>query len=245
MPNDFVIFARARTGSNSLRSRLDSCPDVVCHGEIFKKQRIDMRRDYRPRLPVSTVAGRNADPTAFVAGLRALDPEAHVGFKIFPPHLELAPKAVALLLAPATRRIVLTRSPLETYASGLRLRATGKHRLKAGEGAEPVKAHFSRKTLVGFSRAYNRYMAMCHMLAALPGSFVIDYAQINDPAALDALFGFVGSTARAADSSTEFRKQHAGSLADGFDNWDEMERFLKKRPPDLLAAPAPTVPLAA
>jgi hypothetical protein len=83
-------------------------------------------------------------------------------------------------------------------------------------------------------------MLMCHMLAALPGSFVIDYAQINDAAALDALFAFLGSTARAAESSTAFRKQHAGSLEDGFENWDEMARFLKRHPPDLLAAPPPS-----
>jgi hypothetical protein len=240
MPSDFVIFARPRTGSMSLMSRLDSCPDVVCHGEIFKTRRIDMRRDYRPRLPVATVRERNADPTGFVAGIRALDPDRHVGFKIFPPHLELAPGAIAHILAPATRRIVLTRTPLETYASGLRMRDTGVHRLREGETAEAVKARFTRKSFTSFVRAYNRYMAMCHMLAALPGSFVIDYSQINDEGALDALFAFVGSTARAAGSSTAYRKQHAGSLEDGFENWDDMARFMQRRPPVLLAAPPPT-----
>ena len=72
-------------------------------------------------------------------------------------------------------------------------------------------------------------MAMARLIAAIPGSFVIDYAQINDPAALDALFGFVGSTARAADSSTAFRKQYAGSLEDGFENWGELQDFLSGR----------------
>ena len=198
MPNDFVILTRARSGSTSLMSRLDSCPDVVCHGEIFKRKRIDIAREHRRRLPIATVPGRNADPLGFVAGIRGLDPDAHVGFKVFPEHLVAAPGAIAHILAPATRRIVLTRAPLETYASGLRMKATGVHSLR--EGDRPV------------------------------------------PGTLDALFAFVGSSARAADSSTAFRKQHAGSLADGFENWDELQAFLGRAAPIFLDPPPPSHP---
>ena len=60
IPSDFVIFTRARSGSNSLMSRLDSCPDVTCHGEIFKRKRIDLRPEHRRRLPIATVPARNA-----------------------------------------------------------------------------------------------------------------------------------------------------------------------------------------
>ena len=55
-------------------------------------------------------------------------------------------------------------------------------------------------------------MLMSHLLAALPQTFVIDYTQINEPEALDALFKFLRSDARATDSSTAFRKQYAGRL---------------------------------
>ena len=57
---------------------------------------------------------------------------------------------------------------------------------------------------------------MGHLIAAIPGSFVIDYAQINDPEALDALFAFVGSTARAGESAHRLpqavRRQPRGRL---------------------------------
>ena len=175
---------------------------------------------------------RNADPLGFVAGIRGLDPDRHVGFKIFPPHLEAAPGAIAHLAAPATRRIVLTRAPLETYASFLRMQATGVHKLKEGERPPPealdAKVRFTRKSFRRFPAGYNRFMVMAHLIAAIPGSFVIDYDQINDEAALDALFAFVGSAARAAESSTAFRKQYAGSLEEGFENWDELQAFLKR-----------------
>jgi hypothetical protein len=139
---------------------------------------------------------------------------------------------------------VLTRAPLETYASFLRMRATGVHRLKAGDapppGALEAKVRFSPKSFGKFAEGYNRFMAMGHLIAALPGSFVIDYAQINDEAALDALFGFVGSTARAAASASAFRKQYAGSLEEGFENWAALQDFLRKKAPVLLGPPPPT-----
>ena len=164
MPDDFVIFTRARSGSSSLMSRLDSCPDVVCHGEIFKRKRIDIRPEHRRRLPIATVPARNADPLGFIAGIRGLDPDKHVGFKIFPPHLETAPAAVAHIAAPATRRIVLTRAPLEIYASFLRMRATGVHKLGEGERPPPealaAKVRFSPKSFRRFAAGHNRFLAM-------------------------------------------------------------------------------------
>ena len=239
MPQDFVIFCRARSGSNSLMSRLDSCPDVVCHGEIFKRGRIDIARSYRRRMPIAEVAGRNADPLGFIAGLRALDPNRHVGFKIFPPHLETSPGVIAHITALATRRIVLTRAPLETYASNLRMKATGVHKLQADEHPAPdalaTKVRFTPKNFQRFVAGHNRFMTLSHLIAVLPQTFVIDYTQINDAAVLDALFAFVGSEAHAADSSTAFRKQYAGSLEDGFENWGALQDFLKRTKPVLIA----------
>ena len=247
MPADFVIFTRARSGSNSLMSRLDSCADVVCPGEIFKRKRIGVAREYRRRLPIATVQGRNADPLGFIAGIRGLDPDAHVGFKIFPEHFTAAPGAIEHIVAPATRRIVLVRAPFETYASGLRMRATGVHKLQEGDQPPPgvldAKVSFTRKSFRRFHAGYNRFMVLARSIAVLPGSFVIHYEQINDEAALDALLGFIGSTARAADSSTAFRKQHAGSLEDGFENWGALQDFLRRSDVELAAAPAPSHPL--
>ena len=141
---------------------------------------------------------------------------------------------------------MLTRAPLEIYASFLRMRATGVHKL--GEGERPpsealaAKVRFSPKSFGRFAAGHNRFMTMSHLIAALPQSFVIDYAQINDEAALDALFGFVGSRARRrapppSASSTPAASRTA-SRTGGAAGLPE------KKAPVLLAPPPPTHPLA-
>jgi hypothetical protein len=146
---------------------------------------------------------------------------------------------IAHLVAPTTRRIVLTRAPLETYASFLRMRATGVHKLVEGEAAPPealaAKVRFTPKSFGRWVEGHNRFMAMGHLIAALPESFVIDYA-------LDALLGFVGSTARAAASASAFRKQYAGALEDGFENWGALAGLPAKEGPGAARRPAADPP---
>jgi hypothetical protein len=242
-PVEFVVFCDARTGSYNLVSRLNSCADVVCHGEIFKKNRIEVSDFHRRKLSVKDTATRDAAPMAFIAELRALNPARHFGFKIFSGHLGWAPDAVDYLTAPGTRRILLMRPPLEIYASRLRAQETGAWTLPTRR--DPAKAppktavRFTAESFEAFAQHYNRHVATARMLAALPGSFVIHYGQTSDPAAMDALLGFVGSAGRFADTSSEYRKQYDGSLREAFANWDELEATLPGLPP-LAAMPAPT-----
>ena len=48
---------------------------------------------------------------------------------------------------------------------------------------------------------------------------------------MDALLGFLGSTASFADTSSEYRKQYDGSLRDAFANWDELEATMPRLTP--------------
>ena len=140
MPNDSrASSTRARTGSNALVDRLKTCPDVTCRPENFFKPRpgIDIDRAYPP--PAAERADRRArrrplDVRPPGSGARPAEPRR---LQVFPPHVDSAPGAIAHIAAPATRRIVLTRAPLETYASFLRMRATGVHKLKEGEPRRP------------------------------------------------------------------------------------------------------------
>ena len=238
MPQDFVIFCRARTGSYSLVSRLNSCPDITCHGEAFKKASIEVLPEHRRRLGFR-LAERNARPLEFLARLRALDPATHVGFKLFPPHLAWAPGLFELFRRPEVRKVVLHREPLATYASLLRMQATGDHKRAAGAPAAPApKVRFGKASFAKFAGNYNQFIALCHVISGLPNSFVLSYDQINDPAAIDALLRFLGSSARGAETATELRKQYVGTLEDAFENWDAFAAFLKKAPPFL--PPPPT-----
>lgn len=248
MPNEFVVFCEARTGSYSLVSRLGSAADIVCHGEIFKKDRIEVSPFHQRRLSGHTIAARNAAPDGFIRAARAINPHKHFGFKLFLHHLNWAPEAVGYLTAPETRRIILWRDPLEVYASGLRARATGIWTVRSARAerrdALDAPVRYEPATFDTFVAHYNRFVLFTRVLAALPGSFVVHYPQINDPAALDALFRFVGSRASAAESRTEYRKQFRGRLEDGFENWDALAARLEGGSP-FVAPPPPSHPGAA
>lgn len=243
LPGNFVVFCDARTGSYNLVSRLNSCPDVVCHGEIFKKNRIEVSDFHRRKLSVRDTHARDLQAMEFIRELRGINPARHVGFKLFSGHLAWAPGAIDYVLARDTRRVLLMRPPLEIYASRLRVQKTGvwTDPRRRDPGAAPARetVRFTKESFETFAQAYNKHVAMCQMLAALPGSFVIDYHQTGDPAAMDALLGFLGSRSSFAETSSEYRKQYEGSLQDAFANWDELVAALPRLTP-LAEVPAPS-----
>jgi hypothetical protein len=244
--SDFVVFCDARTGSYNLTSLLNSAEDIVCHGEVFKKGQIEVSDYHRRKLGQRHIAERNHQAAAFIAELRRINPFKHFGYKMFASHLAWAPGAVDYLMAKTTRRVILYRPGLEVYASGLRARETGVWTHPSGrkisEKTLDARVEFTPESFETFCAHYNRYVAMCRMLAALPGSFVIHYEQTNDPEVLDALLSFLGSKARAADLASDYRKQFRGTLADGFSNWDVLAAAIDKLTP-LGDGPAPTIPL--
>jgi hypothetical protein len=241
LPSNFVVFCDARTGSYNLVSRLNSCRDIVCHGEIFKKNRIEVPDFHRRKLTVKDTRARDLDPVAFIRELRGINPARHFGFKLFSGHLAWAPGAVDYVLAPDTKRILLMRPPLETYASRLRARKTGVYVLSTKAAPAPANepVRFTKESFEAFAKTYNKHVAICRMLAALPGSFVLTYDQTGEPAAMDALLGYLGSQARFAETSSEYRKQYDGSLQDAFANWDELVAALPRLTP-LAEAPTPS-----
>ena len=234
LPGNFVVFCDARTGSYNLVSRLNSCPDVVCHGEIFKKNRIEVSDFHRRKLSVRDTHARDLQAMEFIRELRGINPARHVGFKLFSGHLAWAPGAIDYVLARDTRRVLLMRPPLEIYASRLRVQRTGVYTVQTAEGPAPSAnepVHFTKESFEAFALPYNKHVAMCHFLAALPDSFVLDYHQTGDPAAMDALLGFLGSKSSFAETSSAYRKQYDGSLRDAFANWDELVAALPRLTP--------------
>ena len=218
MPQNFILFCEARTGSYSLMSRLNSCPDTICHGEIFKKNRIEIPKFHARRVSFKSTEARDRDPIGFIRELRSINPHKNFGFKFFHHHLGWAPEVVHYLKARSTRRIILYRNPLEVYASGLRAHATGIWTLRGGRSAAQEdlnrKITYSHKTFKTFAEHHNRFLVLANVLAQLPGSHVIHYDQINDPGAIDALLRFVGSEVPASKTQTEYSKQFRGRIAE-------------------------------
>jgi len=245
MPANFVIFCEARTGSYNLTSRLDSCPDIVCHGEIFKRDKIELRRHHREKITTQNVAQRNADPLAFFEQIRRLNPYKIVGFKLFNHHMHWAPKLGQHITKPETKRVILWRDPIEIYASGLRAAKSGQWTQRKHKEAKPHKedvtvTHEPEK-FRKFVAHYNKYTVAASMLAGISNSFVIYYSQTNDPDVLDNLLQFLGSETKGDRTETNFVKQYTGTHDSEFTNWRDLQDQLLLT--NLADAPNPSVPL--
>ena len=137
MPNNFVVFCEARTGSYSLVSRFNSLDDIVCHGEVFKKERIEVSQFHKKQLVIDTIAKRNNNPIEFISSLRSINPKKHFGFKLLNHHLNWAPKIVDHLTNDETKKVILYRDPIQVYSSTLRTQKTGVWTLKGEQRRSP------------------------------------------------------------------------------------------------------------
>ncbi|MFN3241874.1 MAG: sulfotransferase [Planctomycetota bacterium] len=89
LPRRFIILASQRTGSNLLRSLLDSHPDVTAYAEVFLKDHSWFENQHGPKDSPALVAERDADPVAFAQKHVFRDYEESVkavGFKLFYQH---------------------------------------------------------------------------------------------------------------------------------------------------------------
>ncbi|MDO6963608.1 sulfotransferase family protein [Rhizobium alvei] len=233
MPNQFVILAHARTGSYNLVSLLDSTNDVSCYGELFKTKRIELNKFRLNKISFQTTEQRDTEPARFLSELRNLTPRKHFGFKIFPQHLVNVPPLESVL--ESWKWVLLFRDPLETYASYLRAHSTQVWTHRKGQTIEDSKlkapVRFTEESLAAFIKTYGGHLAKCREVAATRDSFAISYDQIGEPATMAALLSFIGSQARPEELTSTYRKQFTGSLADGFENWDELQDHIEKYSP--------------
>ena len=243
MSKEFVLFCEARTGSYNLVSRLDSCPDIICHGEIFKKNSLELPKYHRSNIKIRDKNARNICPKNYIQQIRILNPFKIFGFKFFCHHLNWAPGVVRYLIDPSVKRIILHRDPLAMFASATRAAETGEWTLrqddKKGNRSATLQLPFREEKFDAFCANYNRFTATCHMLAAIDNTFIINYNQTNDDTVLDCLLSFLGSHASGRDTTTTFRKQFSGAVKDAFVNWDALEKRLQATA--LLEGPAPTI----
>lgn len=214
-------------------SLLDSCNDIVCHGEIFKPGRIELRSWHKKHVDCQSPQDRDAQPLAFVQRLRSLNPYKHFGFKVFPGHIERVPQLTSILHGPAWKIVLLYRDPIATYASLLRAQQTNIWTFRPGRKsvdreALDIPVTYTEDSLREFSNSYNRFLNRSREIGEKnPNTFVIRYEQINDATVLASLLSFLGSQHRGALSS-DYRKQFDGSLPDGFTNWHTLQDRLAR-----------------
>ena len=227
----FLILTLPRSGSYHLVSLLDSAPDLTCHGEVYKRERIELAPPLRRRLGLAgaEVARRDAMGAAFPRALEALSPGRATGFKAFPQHLRGLPHRKALLFAPGRARVILTRDPLERHLSACRARASGVWVRKQDAPPPPVpRIRFDPLAFLKDLEAARRLDRLAaRMEAQAPGTVRrIDYAALSDPGALTELLRFLGSAAEGAALRSDRARQHVGRIDAGVENRAEMQAFL-------------------
>jgi hypothetical protein len=239
-PPRFVIVTLPRSGSYNLVSLLNSAPDIVCHGEVFKRDAVELGPGHLDKLNLSEgdTEARDAKPMAFLQRLRAVNARKIFGFKMFPEHATRVPAlGTHVLRNPGWRKIFLRRNPIESYASLLRAKQTNVWTVRTTAGAPPsretlhARVTFTRQTFddhVAFAAWFDRLAAN---LQTVPGNplMTVDYEQIADRSALPDLLAFVGSAGAAESLISDFDRQFTAALSEGFTNWDELVRHVRDR----------------
>jgi len=227
----FVVYCAPRTGSYHLTSLLDSAPDVVCHGELFKKDRMELRPSHKERLDKRGVKWRDNHPWAFIKKVKELDPERHFGFKLFREHARRVQRLKGILNGNGWKKIALLRDPVEVYASLLRAQASGQWiQKKAKESSPPsdLKVEFSQESFDNFKKFYFAFVKESLQHENNPSWLIVFYDDLNDPAKRQSILDFIGSSASAAALSTQYEKQYVRPLSEAFSNWDELVDSLNR-----------------
>jgi hypothetical protein len=233
----FVILTRPRSGSYHLVSLLGSAPDLVCYGEVYKRERVELPPPVRACLGLrpGDMAARDKAGAGLLSTLAALSPECAVGFKAFPSQLRGLTHRSALLFGPDWRRIVLRRNPLATYLSALRAHATGIWAVRAGETppADALRApvRFDPAEFAQHLEGAARFDRLCDAIAAAAPDAVLraDYRDLNDPGALARALAFLGSAATPDTLRSDRLRQFPAPPEDGVENAGEMRRHLDAR----------------
>jgi len=239
-PPKFVIVTLPRSGSYNLVSLLNSAPDIVCHGEVFKRDLVELRPLHLEKMGMKheDVAARDAKPIGFLQRLRGLNARKIVGFKMFPEHAtRVAPLSVQVLRNPGWRKIFLRRNPIESYASLLRAKQTNVWTVPAAAKAPPpqetlnARVTFSPKSFDEHLQFTDWFEEVRAGIEAVPDNPVltVDYEQIADRSALPELLRFLGSAGDADSLISDFDRQFTAALHEGFTNWDELVRHAHER----------------
>jgi hypothetical protein len=232
LPPKFVIVTLPRSGSYHLVSLLNSAPDIVCHGEVFKRDTIELAAPHLAKLGLAAgdVAERDAKAAHFLKRLRAQNGRKVFGFKMFMEHATRVPALAQVLRDPEWRKVVLRRNPVESYASLLRAQRTGIWMLKR-EAADAAPREHLDAPVTFDARSYAEHMRMCEWFdrqvddaTGGPGNaaLALDYREVVDRSALARVLSFVGSSAPAASLTSDREKQFSRPFAEGFTNWGEL-----------------------
>lgn len=231
---EFVIYCFARTGSYRLVDILNNQDGVICLGEIFKNNRLELPEKVKSQVKNNgwAVAKREEKPIRYYSDVKEAARENFdndvFGFKIFPNHNS---KAYAHFLNQQdVRKVFLSRNPVQSFVSQEMAKKTGLWvRKDERKGVDDKKIAIDFDLLLNHVvNRMNVYLKMKHKLA-LRGEklFEIDYCETFDDESLRKLADFIGIPAYSP-VETGHKKIINKDYTDVVTNWEEVECLMCK-----------------
>lgn len=231
-----VILTSARSGSNLLKSLLNSHPDFYFHGEVFNPSRVNTLRVapiLTDLLRLDPTELRDRDPLKFVDIVYALSPShfRSVGFKLFLLH---DANVVKRVLNDKDIRVVMLDRPnrLASYSSKLIGEQTGVWWVKQDDSKPeegPVKVKFEAEDFDEYRSVLDeQYRAAKDTMGSIGKAYsYLDYPDLMNPSKMDEVAKFLGAV-RQHEMKPDIDKQNTNDLLARFINPDDVKAHLSK-----------------
>jgi hypothetical protein len=229
----FVLFAEMRTGSNLLEEILNSVPGLACHGEAFNPHFVGS--EGCDELLGVSLSDRERDPQRLLHAIR--DRQGLNGFRFFHDHDTRVLETV--LNDPTCAKVVLTRSPIDSYLSLKIARGTGQWKLTDPKHRKTAPAQINVPEFTARLDAIQAFSRrLLHALQVTgQAAFTLSYDDLGDTDVLNGLLAFFGLDGRLNTIDTRLIPQNPGSADDKVTDPGALEEIARVLAKSELAAP--------
>ncbi len=232
MKQRFVVLTSRRSGSYFLGDLLDRQPAVTCHGELFKRNVVELRPAFRRGTGFDRhdVERRDAAPLAFLDLVVDESPGTHVGFKLFEYHNAAVLEYV--LGDPNVKVIFLARNPVQCWVSWQLARATDQWtRRNRNEGRYDATIRFEWDEFCRYVTAQNAfYKRVTGCVDDKTGHrlLCIDYQDLGKQDVYDRVARFLGIGDWDHGTGSGYFKQLNKPYPQVVENWCDVENMCKQ-----------------
>lgn len=219
----FTIFGAMRTGSNLLEHSLNQYEGLAGHGELYNPHFIG--KPQRREFLTVPLAERNADPVGLLHKLMAATPGAIPGFRIFDNHDRRVIDYAAR--DPNCAKIILTRSPIDSFISLEIAQETGQWMLVKDENRRVAKVRFDPDRYEQYltkRAAHYRFVRRAAQEAGQP-LYDVDYDDLADLAVMNGVARFIGSPEVKANMPDKIRRQNPPAWEDKVENVEALRQY--------------------
>ena len=221
----FCIFAEMRTGSNFLETALNQLDGVQCLGEVFNPEFVGYPN--RTELLGLSQTERDRDPRRLLS--RLVDGEGAVsGFRFFHDHDHRV--ADLVLEDPACGKILLSRDPLESYASWKIARETGQWKLTNLKRRRTARIEFDTDEFLERYDEHGAFRARIWRRLKVTGqtAFLLSFEDLKSLDVLNGLAAWLGVSSRLGKLPGDLKRQNPESIFEKVSNPQDIERAIAR-----------------